>query len=284
MPALWKKELKYKLITDQHEYQFPPTFLGKLFYLAVRRYVANFSFRKSDAIISITPRGKEFMIKYHHLKPDSILLFPLGADTDKLKFNPKARKKIRKKLKIKDDETLLVCLGQVIRLKKIELLLEAFSKLSKNTMLNTKVLIIGGGEEDYLQELKKRARTLNIREKMLFINRISKKEVPEYYSASDIAVWPFRATIAIQEAISCGVPIVIPNLSSMNHLVENNGFLFRQEDTSDMAEKIETLIKNKKLRKKMSENAKKLAEEKFSYRKISKSLLGLYQELLDREE
>jgi len=112
---------------------------------------------------------------------------------------------------------------------------------------------------------------------VIFLDRASQKEMPYYYSAADIGVWPSRATITIVEAMSCSLPVIIPNRKVVNHFLQYGGGLsFELGEVKQLREKIEFLVNNKKERSRLSKEARKTVEENFSYRKIAENLIKIY--------
>ncbi len=269
LPAFYKRELNYKLIVDQHDYDIFPTIKSKLMTYLVRRNICRFAFKKADKIIAITPESREFIKNVYGIKKE-IIDSTLGADIERFKFNPKKREEIREKFGIKDREILLITVGHVGRNKKLEFLIEAFSKTK-----NSKLLIVGGGDEEYIKELKELAIKLSVKDRIIFLGRVSQNELPYYYSAADMGVWPSRATITIIEAMACKLAVIIPDINTVKHLVAyDNGLTF---DTSEnLLEKMNLLIKDKKMREILGKKAENVTKEKFSYEEIAKRYIEIY--------
>ncbi|MBI2107395.1 glycosyltransferase family 4 protein [Candidatus Woesearchaeota archaeon] len=269
LPAIYKKDIGYKLICDQHDYDVFPTIKSKFMTYVIRRSICRFAFKKADKIIAITPESRDFVKNVYGVKKE-IIDSTLGADTSIFKFNIEKRKELRKRLGIKDKEVLLITAGHIGINKKLELLIEAFSKTK-----NSKLLIVGGGNGEYIEELKELIIKLNVKDKVIFLGRISQSELPFYYSAADIGVWPSRATITIIEAMACKLTVIIPNINTVKHLVVyDNGLTFQNKE--DLLEKINLLIKDKKLREILSKKAEKITKEKFSYENIAKRYIDIY--------
>ena len=140
--------------------------------------------------------------------------------------------------------------------------------------------MVGGGDEKYINELKDSAKDSK---NIIFMGRLSQDQVPCYYSASDIGVWPFRATNAMIEAMACRLPIIIPRLNSVNHLIENmNGLSFDANSQQSFEDSIEKLIKNKKLRKEMGKKGEEIVIKKFDYKLIAEKLIEIYKDSLKK--
>ena len=85
--------------------------------------------------------------------------------------------------------------------------------------------------------------------------------------------------LAILEAISAGLPIVIPFVkgSGMNDMVVNgsNGYKFKLNSPQDCSEKIKKIIINKKIVK-FSKNSLNIYKKNFHPNKIYKKLDKIY--------
>jgi len=101
------------------------------------------------------------------------------------------------------------------------------------------------------------------------------------YSASDLLLYPTRAdnlpNILI-EAISCGTPCVTFDIGGCGEIIQNrvNGFVVTPFDIDKFASlTVDTLGSNEAL-KTMSQNARKIAEEKFTLEKMCHNYYRLF--------
>src|SRR3989338_2461928 len=135
--AFYKENLGFKLVVDQHDFyhKIPgkvKTVLRNLEYFGFRKFLIDYNFRKADKIIAVTKPTMEFLIKAHKISPKKIKLVELGADTTLYRHRGKESRALRKKLKIKNGETVLIFAGTIFRRKNIELLIHAFNEICKN--------------------------------------------------------------------------------------------------------------------------------------------------------
>ena len=82
----------------------------------------------------------------------------------------------------------------------------------------------------------------------------------------------------VLEALSCGVPVVTTKVPGCRESIINkfNGLLCNPCDYIDLSNKIEKLILNKNLRRKLSLNASKYARKNFSVKTITKKIYRIY--------
>ena len=110
------------------------------------------------------------------------------------------------------------------------------------------------------------------------------KDILKYIQQSRIAVLPsYREGFpkSLLEAASCGLPIITNDVPGCREICINNfnGFLVQTKNSSDLSKKIESLIQDVDLIKKMGENSRKLVLKNFSQNYISKQFLYLYKKV-----
>lgn len=120
--------------------------------------------------------------------------------------------------------------------------------------------------------------------------RIEKLNVKEFLNAVDILVLPYvdlKATEAnpscLLEGMACKTPIVTTSLPELKEIVEpNKDVLMAQPgNPKSIAENVLKLLNNRKLQKRLTENAYKKIKE-FDIKKIAQQHLELYDEVMGR--
>jgi len=100
------------------------------------------------------------------------------------------------------------------------------------------------------------------------------KQMPRLYKQADICVfpsiWPEPFGLGAVEAMAAGKPVVASNVEGLKQIVidQETGFLVRPGDADDLAEKIEILLDNPKLRNTMGQAGRKRVEEKYEWNNI----------------
>ena len=136
------------------------------------------------------------------------------------------------------------------------------------------LLLLGDGDRKYVDHLKKLCRKYDIKNKVVFHSSVPRLELPQYFSASDIAVWVGSPSISIAEAASSGLPIIIAKSPFTSYLTSNNnGLLINSGDCNDLKMKLETLIKNEKLRNEMGYQSRQLIETQLNWSIITEKFL-----------
>jgi phosphatidylinositol alpha-1,6-mannosyltransferase len=170
--------------------------------------------------------------------------------------------------------------------KRLDLLIEALAYLKQSKSL--KLLLVGDGALAYVESLKKLAKSLNLENRVLFRPTVHRTKVPEYYSASDIAVFP-ASSISIIEAMSTGLPVIIgKSFVSRCELEYGNGFSFDVRghggDFDTLIAHLQKLISDPELRARMGKRSRDLVEDKLNWEKIAKTYLNLYKMAVEKAE
>lgn len=141
--------------------------------------------------------------------------------------------------------------------------------------------IMGDGNEK--ENLEKLVKELGLEKSVEFIGRVPREETAPYYQEASVFVLPsFNEGMsnAMLEALSSGLPLLATDTGGTRELLDDgvNGFVIKMKDSQDLANKIEILVKNEDLRKKMAEASRKKAET-MSWGKVAKEYLDLYHRI-----
>lgn len=168
---------------------------------------------------------------------------------------------------------ILISVNRLFNYKRNDLAILAANKLQ------LEYRIIGTGEK--LEEWQK------LSSKTKFLGNMPHQKVLTEYKKADIFCLPSEVEgfgIATLEAMSAGLPFVNSDISVHKEIAAASqaGLLFKSGDYLDLADKLETLIKDKKLYQNLSANALRFAH-KYSLDRMVTATEKLYESLfLDR--
>lgn len=165
----------------------------------------------------------------------------------------------------------------------IEYLIRAIPQVVKEI---PEVIFVIGGDGPLRTFHEALARKLNIDKSCIFVGRIPQRELPYYYSASDVFVIPSVTEafgIVTVEAMACSKPVIGTNVGGIRDIVRDgtSGFLVRPKESNDIADKIIALVENPKLRRTMGNKGRKIAEENFDINKRIDQILSVYNDLMN---
>lgn len=265
--AKLKTKLDFRLIYDSHG-----SFVCDSKNILKNVYYSFFNYsiikENADRIIGVTEGCVNYVVKRFKISKEKIEMIPLGADTDLFYKNDKSGLEIRNKYSIKNTDFVIIYTGKIIQRKGVHIILEAMNKVT--TRCSMILISVGDGDKKYCESIEGLARRYKIR--YIRVEGVSNQELPRYYSASDLAVWPMEATIGTIEAMACSLPIIC-NKSLVERYEHGNGFGVNPGDINELAERLEYFINNQSQTKKMGELSKKAVTEKLSWKVVAKKFL-----------
>ena len=273
MAALYKNSFRYRLVYDSHASGFNTDFNSHPFkksYHFIFRLFSPLIFNRADKIFAVGESEKEFLLNDFNLPRHRVEILRVGIDSRIYSFNPLSRLGIRKNLGIKESDTVLVFSGKINPGKDLKVLLRALNKISDPGFI---LMIIGGGDSSYTGELKK----MDISPvRIIWLDFVNRNKLVSYFSAADLAVWPGDASIGMLQALSCGLPLIIPEWFGSGYLKKQGiAVTFPRGNFQLLAEIINKLSKNYDLRRKISEKAKNYIKNELSWKKIAEKSLIL---------
>ncbi len=211
--------------------------------------------------------------------PDKIKKVSHGVDTDI--FNPWNDKGMgMSKRKLFNTEIKNVTfVGRLVPEKRPFFLLETWKSVIKEYPKVQMVIIGKGRLED---ELKKYCREKGLESSIKFMGVVG--DVLPYYGATDVFILPSSSegvSIALLEAMSCGLPVVASNIPGNAEIIQNgkNGLLFDVENRMDCAQKIVLLLKDEQLADRLRNEARRTIEELYSSDIMTKSFIEIYRKI-----
>ncbi len=231
---------------------------------------------KMDGVIGVAPLNIKVFKSYQGPKA----VIPNGIDLEE--FNPQ----VPKLKKFSQDKINLLFVGRIEKRKGLIYLLKAYKILTKK-FPNLRLFVVGEGELQ--DECESYIKKNNLKE-IYFEGQVIGKNLVSYYRSCDIFVSPaiFGESfgLVLLEAMACGAPVVaFANEGYKLFLQDKKGgkFLAKNRSCEDLAKKIEILIEDEKLRKKMSEWGIKEAEN-YSWSRIANQVLDFYQTALQYKQ
>jgi len=206
-------------------------------------------------------------------------LYVIPVDSKPGNFGRVSGEQIRNKYCKNKFNKMILFVGRFTRQKDIPTLLRTFSLVMKNLPATLLVLVGTGKEENNLKTL---VDALNLTQNTIFAGAIPHNLIPEYLAACDVFVIPsiFEGTcIALAEAAMSGKPIVSTDVAGVDDLMINGktGYIVRQRDYREMAEKIMYLLNNPQKAKNLGELARNYVERQFDENKDIDGLINLWE-------
>jgi glycosyltransferase involved in cell wall biosynthesis len=253
--ALFNKDFfgKMKIISvygDAKEYldrgsfsQKAKTFLHEIGYSAIKHPLYRKAITYGDKLILNIPETNQLFHDFLNVK-DKVafdskkVMLNLGYDPDEYFFNKEDRNVIRKELNVDANEIVIITSTRINKRKNIEQIIELISKLNSKGK-NVSYVIVGFLNDAYEKEVKSFIGKQPFPNKFKCFPFLNSKEIRKLYCASDIGIW-LKAAISIQEAMGTGLPIILENKPSVNHLINEgtNGWFFNKDNFESTINKV----------------------------------------------
>ena len=197
--------------------------------------------------------------EYFHLK--DVCLIPNGVDT--AHFSPAARlarrAEARKRRGFRDEDFVLLLIGNDWRVKGLPVILDAIAALPA---VPVRLLVAGS---DAAESFRARAIQLGVQDRCLW--ELPGPDVVDFYAAADVYVSPSREDsfgLPVAEAMACGLPVITSLFAGVADYIEDglDGFALREpRDAKTLRQLIERLQREPDLRRNLGEAAAKKAME-----------------------
>jgi glycosyltransferase involved in cell wall biosynthesis len=136
---------------------------------------------------------------------------------------------------------------------------------------------------DYVAHLKQ-SLSASVAERVAFVGELAYTDLAKKYHAADVlvypSVWNEPFGLPAVEAMACGLPVVATRSGGLQEIVEDGvtGLLVKRADVDDLARALITLLSDASMRERMGRAGRDRATEMFSWEKVTRALLELYQD------
>lgn len=201
-----------------------------------------------------------------------------GVNMEHFKRDPKLIDQINEQFGLKHKKVVLFT-GRLTSHKGVIYLIRAAQSI-KGT-----VVIVGDGPEREMLEKEIAKRKLTNVIMAGYMNTTNNPLYHAMYERADVyvspSVWDEPLGLTILEAMAGHTPVVATRKGGVVSIIEEekNGFLVRARNSTEIAEAVNRLLSDDKLRKKIGLAAYNTVKEKFSWDKIADRFEKMYQEI-----
>ena len=186
--------------------------------------------------------------------------------------------------KVKKDQAFrLGYLGRISRRKNVEGLIYAWSELGDKVKDNAELLIIGGGDEDYMDFLKKEVARLNL-SNVRFTGFISGQEKENALSSLSVLAMPSEFENfgnVIVEGLVRGIPCIATTGAPWKDLVDCKCGWWVEYDQAAITDAVRSALETSTDElEAMGERGKQLMKDKYSIEAVAKQMKAVYEWIL----
>lgn len=243
------KNSSTRVIYTAHGFHFfrGAPFKNWLLFYPIEKYYSKYT----DTLITINQEDYQLANSKFNKKPSIVKTNGIGVDTSKFSLQNVDREELDSKIRIHEENTIILSVGQLSRRKNHEVIIEAIHLLNNPKI---KYLIIGEGELH--SKLDKLIQKLNLESQVYLLGY--KGNVNQYLSIADIYAFPSLQEglpASLMEAMAVGLPCVVSNIRGNNDLIVNSkgGYLVNINSPREYAQYLDRLMSSKVLQKSMSQ-------------------------------
>lgn len=253
-----------------------------------RYFFWDFKFiRNADAIIAVSEEVAKSIKKQYFVHSNKIHVIYNGVDISLFSPSKKNGRIIREEYGINEEEIVLLWSGRVEKGKGVHLAIQAMPKVLQ-VFPKAKLLIVGKGS--YLKKLETLAFKLNLLKNVIFCGYVPNEITPSYYNACDVYLNPTlhveACSFATIEALATGKPVIASRIGSHSSLIDDGetGLFIKPGDFKDLANKVIQLLKDERLRARISKNAREKALKDFDQKKMIEDTIKVFDKVRKEKE
>ena len=242
-------------------------------------------YSRVDKILTLSPKLSDYVIRMGADR-NRVELLPFGVDMKK--FNPNVdADELRKKLRIAQDDKVIVYVGTLFEFSGLDLYLRRFPAVVKE-FPEAKLVIVGGGA--LLEKLKKLVVDLRLTENVILTGFQPFDMMPQYINLADMCINPFIANMATRDIIpgkiiqylACAKPVLATPLPGMVSLLSGaeRGIVYSNID--EFAENTIRLLKDIEIARIIGENGHRYVKNSHDERKITRKLETILNQIIAR--
>ena len=254
----------------------------------LNRVTLKIQYSLSDHIFVHTDGMKNEMISEFGILQEKISVIPFGINNT-VPNTSLSSLEAKRQLGVSRNDKSLLFFGNIAPYKGLEYLIAAFGELLKKDC-SYRLLIVGKpkGPQSYWNEIRQTIVNSDIGDRIVAkIEYIPDEETELYFKAADVLILPY--TRVFQSGVlflgySFGLPVIAADVGPLkDEIIEGKtGLVFRTQDSSDLASKIEKYFKSELFRghEIRRTQIRKYANERYSWSNVAEITTRAYLELL----
>lgn len=245
-------------------------------YLELERALA----RVSDCLVGVSQATVDDLVRLGVAPRERFRVLPLGLDLQPLaEIDTGLRSVARGELGIDSGDVLLIFVGRMAPIKRLDVLLRAVAGARLDDP-RIRLALVGDGEERL--GLERLARELSIERDVLFLGY--RRELRPLFSAADVAVLSSDnegTPVSLIEAGAAGLPAVATDAGGVREVVgEEAGIVVPRGDTEALAAGMTRLAGDADERERRGRAAQERVVERYGAERLLGDIDALYVELL----
>lgn len=238
-----------------------------------------YSVKNAKRVITISSSSKDDIIKAYHIPAKKISVVYSGIKPG-VSLTPHLYSMEELKAKYHIENSYILFVGTLQPRKNISRLIEAYAKLPQS--IKDKIDLVVVGKKGWLYEdILAAPEKFGVESSVKFLNFVPDEDLSELYKHAMCFVLPSLYEgfgLPVLEAMKHNCPVITSNVSSLPEAGGEAALYVDPLKVSDITDKLEKLLTDGDLRKKLIEKGKKQIT-KFSWEKTAKETLDVLKEV-----
>ena len=242
-----------------------------------------------DHVFVHTDGMKSEMTSEFRIPERKVSVIPFGINNT-VQSTSLSSAEAKRQLGTSGDDRAVLFFGNIAPYKGLEYLISAFAELL-NKDRSYRLIIVGKpkGSEGYWKQIHQRIARSGIRDRVIErIEYIPDEETELFFKAADVLILPY--TRVFQSGVlflgySFGLPAIASDVGTLKEeIIEGQtGFVFKPQDSSDLASKIDKYFRSELFRDLETRRAeiKAYANERYSWDKVAAVTTSVYSRFLN---
>lgn len=235
-----------------------------------RYYTPRFT-KKAKRIVTVSEFTKNDIVQRYKIAPEKIDVVYNGSNPRFQPLTEPAKEEVRRKYT--NGSKYFMYAGAIHPRKNISRLFQAFDDFKKDDSTGIKLVIAGrkAWETDETMQVYNR---MNHKDEVVFLGHLEQSELVSVTGAAEAMVYISLLEgfgIPIVEAMSCDVPVITSNISSMPEVAGDAGILVDPYSVNAITEAMKKISSDTTLRHSLIEKGR-VQQKKFSWKKTGDQL------------
>jgi glycosyltransferase involved in cell wall biosynthesis len=229
--------------------------------------------READALIAISKHTADDLVRVTGVDARRIHVIPLAADS---RFAPVVDSSVPPRYGI--EYPYLLYVGTLEPRKNLDVLLHAFARLDHPDLQ----LVLAGPKGWMFEEIFALVDRLGLTSRVVFPGFVADADLPALMNSAAAFVYPSEYEgfgLPVLEAMSCGVPVVTTNVSSLPEVTGNAALLVPPRDVDALCRVLRCLLTEQHLRDEMREKGLERASA-FSWVRTAQATAEVYENVV----
>ncbi len=233
--------------------------------------------QSADQVIAVSEATRRDLLELLKADPAKVTVVYEAAGDDCAPLSSRDVATHRKRLGL--PERFILFVGTIEPRKNLPVLLKAFARVWQKLRVP---LVVVGRKGWLYEEVFQTVDSVGLRNEVIFVGPVDGRQLVYYYNCADCLVLPSLYEgfgLPVLEAMACGTPVVISNVSSLPEIVGDAGLGVDPSDVEGLAEAVTRVLSDDVLRTHLSQQGL-LRARRFSWNRAARETLAVYRKAL----